>query len=55
MCEHLSNLSAAHSLPLQTCPIMDDQQREIVGTCYSNHGQDKAIEKGHELVQGEIT
>ena len=35
-------------------PIMDDEQREIIGTCYSNQGQDKAIEKGHELVQGEI-
>jgi tRNA 2-selenouridine synthase len=35
-------------------PIMDDEQREIIGTCYSNHGQDKAIKKGHELVQGEI-
>ncbi len=33
-------------------PIMDDQQRELVGTCYKHHGQDKAIEKGHELVQG---
>lgn len=35
-------------------PIMDDEQREIIGTCYSEHGQEKAIEKGHELVQGEI-
>jgi len=35
-------------------PIMDDQQREIVGTCYKLHGQDKAIEKGHELVQGTL-
>ncbi len=35
-------------------PIMDNQQREIVGTCYKNLGQDRAIEKGHELVQGEI-
>ncbi len=35
-------------------PIMNDQQREIVGTCYNNYGQNKAIEKGHELVQGEI-
>ena len=35
-------------------PIMDDQQREAVGTCYKNHGQDKAIEKGHELVQGKL-
>ena len=35
-------------------PIMDDQQREMVGTCYKHHGQDKAIEKGHELVHGEL-
>ncbi|MBT8124166.1 MAG: tRNA 2-selenouridine(34) synthase MnmH, partial [Gammaproteobacteria bacterium] len=35
-------------------PIMDNQQREAVGTCYKNHGQDKAIEKGHELVQGKL-
>ncbi|MGH1537337.1 MAG: tRNA 2-selenouridine(34) synthase MnmH [Gammaproteobacteria bacterium] len=35
-------------------PIMDDQQREIVGTCYKNHGQDKAIKKGHELVHGNV-
>jgi len=35
-------------------PIMDDEQREVIGTCYSNYGQEKAIEKGHELVQGEI-
>ena len=35
-------------------PIMDDQQREAVGTCYKDHGQDQAIAKGHELVQGEL-
>ena len=35
-------------------PIMDDQEREAVGTCYKNFGQDKAILKGHELVQGEL-
>jgi len=35
-------------------PIMDDMQREMVGTCYKHLGQDKAIEKGHELVQGEF-
>ncbi len=35
-------------------PIMDNQQREIVGTYYNDHGQDKAIKKGHELVHGEI-
>ena len=35
-------------------PIMDDQQRELVGICYKQFGQDKAIEKGHELVQGTL-
>ena len=35
-------------------PIMDNQQREIVGICYKHHGQNKAIEKGHELVQGTL-
>ena len=35
-------------------PIMDDHQRELIGTCYKHHGQDKAIEKGNELIQGEI-
>jgi len=35
-------------------PIMDDEQREAVGTCYKNHGQDRAIDLGHELVAGEI-
>ncbi len=35
-------------------PIMDDQQREIVGRCYRYHGRDQAIKKGHALVQGEV-
>ena len=35
-------------------PIMDNQQREVVGTCYKQHGQQQAIKKGHELVQGKI-
>ncbi len=35
-------------------PLLDDQQREMVGKCYKRHGQNKAIEKGHELVNGEV-
>jgi tRNA 2-selenouridine synthase len=35
-------------------PILDDQQREVVGTCHKNLGPVKAIEKGHELVNGKI-
>ena len=35
-------------------PIMDNHQRETVGTCFKHHGQNEAIRKGHELVQGEL-
>ncbi len=37
----------------QNLPLMSDKERELVGTCYKNKGQDKAILLGHELVQGE--
>lgn len=35
-------------------PIMDNNERKIIGICYKAHGQEQAIEKGHELVHGEI-
>lgn len=35
-------------------PIMDDEQRKQVGTCYKIHGHEQAINLGHELVAGEI-
>ena len=38
----------------QSLPLMSDKERELVGTCYKNKGQNKAIELGHELVQGDI-
>jgi len=38
----------------QNLPLMSDKERELVGTCYKNKGQDKAILLGHELVQGEV-
>lgn len=31
-------------------PLMDDSQRHQVGICYKEHGKDKAIELGHQLV-----
>lgn len=37
----------AHSLPLMT-----DEERAQVGTCYKEHGQQAAIELGHRLVDG---
>jgi len=38
----------------QSLPLMSDEQREQVGTCYKNKGQEQAIQLGHELVQGDI-
>jgi tRNA 2-selenouridine synthase len=35
-------------------PLMDDSERQRVGTCYKQHGQQAAIALGHELVSGEI-
>ncbi len=37
----------------QNIPLMSDKERELVGTCYKNKGQEQAIVLGHELVQGE--
>lgn len=33
-------------------PLMNDLERERVGTCYKQQGQQAAIELGHELVSG---
>ena len=35
-------------------PLMNDEERHLVGLKYKNAGQDKAIILGHELVSGEI-
>ena len=35
-------------------PLMNDSERQRVGTCYTNKGQDAAIALGHELVCGDI-
>src|SRR5690606_18363670 len=35
-------------------PLMDDAEREQIGTCYTLHGQNAAIELGHRLVTGPI-
>ncbi|MEK9778931.1 MAG: tRNA 2-selenouridine(34) synthase MnmH [Gammaproteobacteria bacterium] len=34
-------------------PLMFDEERKEVGTCYKNHGKDKALELGHKIVSGE--
>lgn len=33
-------------------PLLTDSEREKVGTCYKQKGQDKAIELGHQIVSG---
>lgn len=35
-------------------PLMNDLERQRVGTCYKQHGQQAAIELGHQLVSGTI-
>jgi len=35
-------------------PLMNDLEREKVGTCYKQHGQHAAIELGHQLVSGQV-
>ncbi|PKM23401.1 MAG: tRNA 2-selenouridine(34) synthase MnmH [Gammaproteobacteria bacterium HGW-Gammaproteobacteria-13] len=35
-------------------PLMDDSERQRVGTCYKQHGQDAAIALGHQLVSGQV-
>jgi tRNA 2-selenouridine synthase len=35
-------------------PLMTDQERAKVGTCYKKHGQEAAIKLGHQLVKGEV-
>lgn len=40
-----------HSINL---PIMNDEDRRLVGTCYKTEGQAAAVELGHRLVSGDI-
>lgn len=35
-------------------PLMTDEEREKVGTCYKQNGQQAAIALGHKLVQGDV-
>lgn len=35
-------------------PLMDDNERAAVGTCYKRQGAEAALALGHQLVNGEI-
>jgi tRNA 2-selenouridine synthase len=46
---------AKGSLPTAiNLPLMTDEEREAVGTCYKEHGADAAVRLGHELVAGDL-
>ena len=38
----------------ESLPLMSDDEREAVGTCYKEEGQEAAIDLGHQLVSGEL-
>ena len=35
-------------------PLLNDKQRELIGTCYNKHGQEAAISLGYELLDNEV-
>lgn len=35
-------------------PIMDDEERHLVGICYKEKGNEEAVKLGHKLVSGEV-
>lgn len=35
-------------------PLMNDSERQKVGTCYKQHGQKAALDLGHQLVSGKV-
>lgn len=43
--------SFAHAVNL---PIMNDQERHLVGTCYKEYGNDEAVKLGHKLVSADV-
>lgn len=45
--------STGHLPTSQNFPILSDEERVLVGTCYKQKGRDKAIELGHKLVFGD--
>lgn len=46
---------AAGAFPFaKSLPLMSDEERAAVGTCYKEQGQEAAIALGHQLVAGEV-
>jgi tRNA 2-selenouridine synthase len=35
-------------------PLMNDEERRLVGICYKERGQEEAIKLGHDLVKGQV-
>lgn len=38
----------------ENLPLMSNEERQVIGTCYKKHGQEAAIRLGLELVSGEV-
>ena len=38
----------------QNHPLMNDNEREDIGLCYKQKGQEQAIARGHQLIQGAL-
>jgi tRNA 2-selenouridine synthase len=35
-------------------PLLNDKEREIIGTCYKKSGNSEAVKLGHKLISGEV-
>ena len=35
-------------------PLLNDKERQAIGICYKKHGNKKAVELGHKLIQGSV-
>lgn len=46
---HQGSMPAAYNFPL-----MNDDERAAVGTCYKKYGSEKALALGHQLVNGDV-
>jgi tRNA 2-selenouridine synthase len=44
---------AGHFRSSTNLPILENEERRLVGTCYREKGANEAIQLGHELVQGQ--
>jgi len=49
-----SEFAQAHIPGAVNIPLLDDEQREAVGTCYKQKGEEAALALGDQLISGEV-